>query len=117
MFHIHLSLFSKTKSLENEIDNFHDKLIDASMTFCKAIKTYLLEERSPDFEKYSKQIKTIEHDADNLRRTIESMGLSARACMRIIRIARTIADLEGSRDISILHLSEATGFRFMDKAL
>ena len=52
-----------------------------------------------------------------LRRTIESMGLSARACMRIIRIARTIADLEGSRDISILHLSEATGFRFMDKAL
>lgn len=72
MFHIHLSLFSKTKSLENEIDNFHDKLIDASMTFCKAIKTYLLEERSPAFEKYSKQIKTIEHDADNLRRTIEN---------------------------------------------
>lgn len=50
-----------------------------------------------------------------LRRTIDSMGLSARACMRIIRIARTIADLEGSPDISILHLSEATGFRFMDK--
>lgn len=54
---------------------------------------------------------------DYLRRTIESMGLSARACMRIIRIARTVADLEGSRDISILHLSEATGFRFMDKVL
>lgn len=51
-----------------------------------------------------------------LRRTIDSMGLSARACMRIIRIARTIADLEGSPDISILHLSEATGFRFMDKS-
>ena len=51
-----------------------------------------------------------------LRRTIESMGLSARACMRIIRIARTIADLEGSPEITILHLSEATGFRFMDKS-
>lgn len=50
-----------------------------------------------------------------LRRTIESMGLSARACMRIIRIARTIADLEGSAGISVLHLSEAAGFRFLDK--
>ncbi len=50
-----------------------------------------------------------------LQRTIDRMGLSARACMRIIRIARTIADLEGAPDISILHLSEATGFRFMDK--
>lgn len=52
---------------------------------------------------------------DFLRRTVESMGLSARACMRIIRIARTIADLEGSPDISVLHLSEAAGFRFLDK--
>ncbi len=52
---------------------------------------------------------------DFLRRTVESMGLSARACMRIIRIARTIADLEGVPDISVLHLSEATGFRFLDK--
>ena len=50
-----------------------------------------------------------------LRKTIESMGLSARACMRIIRIARTIADLEGAKDINILHLSEASGFRFLDK--
>lgn len=52
---------------------------------------------------------------DFLQKTIESMGLSARACMRIIRIARTIADLEGSPDINILHLSEASGFRFLDK--
>ena len=51
-----------------------------------------------------------------LSRTIESMGLSARACMRVVRIARTIADLEGSRDITVLHLSEASGFRFLDRA-
>ncbi len=54
---------------------------------------------------------------DFLGRTIERMGLSARACMRIIRIARTIADLADCRDISILHLSEAAGFRFLDKQL
>lgn len=54
---------------------------------------------------------------DFLGRTIDRMGLSARACMRIIRIARTIADLADCRDISILHLSEAAGFRFLDKQL
>ena len=50
-----------------------------------------------------------------LKQTIERMGLSARACMRIIRIARTIADLEDSADISMFHISEAAGYRFLDK--
>lgn len=72
MFHIHLSLFSKTKSLETEIDNFHDKLIDASMTFSKAVKTYLKEQRGEEFKKVSHKIKKIEHEADALRRSIEN---------------------------------------------
>lgn len=72
MFQIHLSMFSKTKSLECEIDNFHDKIIDVAMTFTKAVKIYLKEGRSHDFEKYSKNIKKIEHEADKLRRNIEN---------------------------------------------
>lgn len=72
MFHLHLSLFSKTRALEQKIDSFHDKLIEASMTFSKAIKTYLKEQRSAEFGKISKQIKDIEHEADALRRTIEN---------------------------------------------
>ena len=48
MFNIHISLLSKTKALENEIDSFHDKLIDASLTFSKAIKTYLKGGFTPD---------------------------------------------------------------------
>lgn len=72
MFHIHLSLFSKTKSLEADIDRFHDKLIDASMVFTQAVKIYLNEGRSADFKKHSKQIKQIEHNADELRRNIEN---------------------------------------------
>ena len=71
MFHINVSLMSKTKALEATIDQFHDKLIDVSLSFNKAIKTYLKEGRSSDFEKYSKQEKKIEHDADALRRDIE----------------------------------------------
>ena len=72
MFHITLSIFSQTKALENKIDLFHDKLLDAAMTFKKAIRIYLDEQRSDAFRKLSKQIKQIEHDADNLRRDIEN---------------------------------------------
>ncbi len=72
MFHLHLSLFSKAKALETDIDRFHDKLIDASMTFTQAIKIYTSEGRSNDFQKHSKQIKQIEHNADELRRNIEN---------------------------------------------
>ena len=50
-----------------------------------------------------------------MERIIEKMGLSARACSRIIKLARTIADLEGSSDIRMEHLSEAAGYRFLDK--
>lgn len=50
-----------------------------------------------------------------LERLIERMGLSARACSRIIRLARTIADLAGSTDILPQHLSEAASYRFLDR--
>lgn len=50
-----------------------------------------------------------------LERIIGHMGLSARACSRIIKLARTIADLATSADILPEHLSEAAGYRFLDK--
>lgn len=51
MFHVKLSLFSQTKSLESKIDLFHDKIIDAAMTFKKAIRIYLAEQRSDEYKK------------------------------------------------------------------
>ena len=50
-----------------------------------------------------------------LERIIDRMGLSARACSRIIKLARTIADLAGLPDILPVHLSEAASYRFLDK--
>jgi magnesium chelatase family protein len=50
-----------------------------------------------------------------LERLIERMGLSARACSRMIRLARTIADLAGAPDILPEHLSEAAAYRFLDR--
>lgn len=50
-----------------------------------------------------------------LERLIEKMGLSARACHRMIKLARTIADLADSADIQPSHLYEAASYRFLDK--
>ncbi|HRO27898.1 MAG TPA: ATP-dependent protease, partial [Luteimonas sp.] len=46
-----------------------------------------------------------------LERAIESLQLSARAMHRILRVARTIADLAGSETIATVHLTEALGYR------
>lgn len=46
-----------------------------------------------------------------LRAAAEKMDLSARACTRILKLARTIADLAGSADIDGIHLAEALQFR------
>ena len=50
-----------------------------------------------------------------LEKIIDSLDLSARACHRIIKIARTIADLDGKADIAPHHLAEASGYRILDR--
>ena len=50
MFNIRVSLFANTKKLENKIDTFHDKVIDAAMTFNKSIRVFLQEQRSEEFK-------------------------------------------------------------------
>ena len=50
-----------------------------------------------------------------LEKIIERLGLSARAYSRIVKIARTIADLAGSTDILPAHISEAATYRFLDR--
>ena len=51
-----------------------------------------------------------------LRHAIQSYNLSARAYDRILRVARTIADIAGSADIAEEHLFEAINYRTLDQS-
>lgn len=54
-------------------------------------------------------------EEDLLREVFETMELSARAYHKILKVARTIADLEEAERIQMEHLSEAIGYRSLDK--
>ena len=50
-----------------------------------------------------------------LEKAIDSLALSAGACFKILKTARTIADLDGNEKIKADHLREAIGYRILDR--
>lgn len=59
----------------------------------------------------------VPEDADWLEETLAQLGLSIRAWQRLLKVARTIADLEESETIRRTHLQEALGYRAVDRLL
>jgi len=64
----------------------------------------------------AKKYCALESDGEKVMRdAFEKLQMSARAYTRILRVARTIADLEKSMDIKKEHILEAVGYRCLDK--
>lgn len=56
-------------------------------------------------------------DAERLlERAMQQQGLTARAHDRILKVARTIADLEAAGDLTVAHLAEAIQYRTLDRS-
>ena len=68
----------------------------------------------------TRQIRTfceLGADAERLlERAMQQQGLTARAHDRILKVARTIADLEGQANLAVPHIAEAIQYRTLDRS-
>ena len=89
------SLFGRTRALENQVDEFLDKVSEAGLVFGRAVRVYLDEGACAEFEAFMAQETTIEEREDTLRRSIE-IELYARTLIPDLRgdVMRLLEDID-----------------------
>jgi len=85
----------------------------------RARETQLTRQRVPNNQLQGDQLEEVcglgQEEKQFLIDAIDSLGLSARAYHRVLRVSRTIADLAGDRWVEMRHLAEALSYRKMDR--
>lgn len=67
-----LQLFRRTRQIEQQLDSFFDKLSESSVVYRLAVRVYLKEGANEEFEERLARVTTLESEADDLRRDIET---------------------------------------------
>lgn len=100
------SSLSIRQRVERARDIQKERFQGEGKTFCNAQMTAAQVERYAQMDEVGRAM---------LERTMTHLNLSARAYERILKVARTIADLEESSAITAQHLAEAIGYRSLDR--
>jgi magnesium chelatase family protein len=79
----------------------------------KGLKIYSNSQLQPSM--MNKFCRLDEKSRELLKNAFDKLGLSARAHNRILKVSRTIADMEGSEEIKQYHLAEAVQYRSLDR--
>lgn len=105
--------YQKPEESSKQIQNRVNQARKIQLKRYKPYSIYSNEQLTPKLiEKYCK----LDTEAKGmLENAFERLGLSARAYHRILKVARTISDLEGSKNIQIAHLAEAIQYRSLDR--
>jgi magnesium chelatase family protein len=119
---LHVEVFPvKYKELESSEESEKSETIRKRVDVARNIQLeryknygiYSNSELTPQIIK--KFCKLGENESKTLEAAFKKLGLSARAHDRILKVARTIADLDNSEDIKIAHIAEAIQYRSLDR--
>ena len=112
----------KFKELSSELDGENSECIRKRVNKAREIQLTRFQELEGVYcnaqmeTNLIRKICKVDNDSLSLLRTaITRLGLSARAYDRILKVSRTIADLESAKDIKTAHISEAIGYRNLDR--
>jgi magnesium chelatase family protein len=119
--HIHVNPV-KYQELSSKIDSERSDKIRERVVKARDIQLKRFRERKGIYSNSNmttKEIKEycrIDSECENLMKmAITKLGLSARAYDRILKVSRTIADLNNEKNISAAHISEAIQYRSLDR--
>ena len=116
---LHLSVPTLPKSALSQKDPHNEPSATVLRRVVNARQIQLKRQQKPNRELNTSELEQhCKLSADNqklLETAMEKLNLSARAYHRIIKVARTIADLDGTSEIAQPHLSEAISYRTLDR--